>query len=124
MTMTPIMSAALATLRDHQIARGSTLMNIIQQAAGSIGTAVMSVVLANQVLANQNATIYGGVIQDAIPADQVPPQVLDAGRSAYADAFGHTYIVSLVLVVLCLVPAFFLPRKPIVNDTPMVTTTH
>lgn len=64
------------------------------------------------------------VIQGAAPADQVPPQVLDAGRSAYAEAFGHTYIVSLVLVVLCLAPAFFLPRKPIVNDAPMATITH
>lgn len=128
MTMTPIMSAALGTLRDHQIARGSTLMNIIQQAAGSIGTAVMSVVLANQVLASQNAAIYGGVIQGAVPADQVPPQVLDAGRSAYAEAFGHTYIVSLVLVALCLVPAFFLPRKRITHEgqdeVPMMTTMH
>src|SRR5262249_19503240 len=53
MTMMPIMSAALASLRDRQIARGSTMMNIIQQTAGSIGTAVMSVILTNQVLGNQ-----------------------------------------------------------------------
>src|SRR6185312_5830156 len=43
MTMMPIMSAALATLTDQAIARGSTLMNIVQQAGGSVGTAVMSV---------------------------------------------------------------------------------
>ncbi|MCP6391177.1 hypothetical protein NL487_30085, partial [Klebsiella pneumoniae] len=30
-TMMPIMAAALRTLTDHNIARGSTLMNIVQQ---------------------------------------------------------------------------------------------
>ncbi|MDQ2622432.1 MAG: DHA2 family efflux MFS transporter permease subunit, partial [Actinomycetota bacterium] len=50
-TMMPIMAAALATLTDHNIARGSTLMNIVQQVAASIGTALFSVLLTNQVKA-------------------------------------------------------------------------
>ena len=50
MTMMPIMTAALATLRHAEVARGSTLMNIVQQAAASVGTAVMSVILTNQLL--------------------------------------------------------------------------
>ena len=33
-TMMPIMASALATLTDHNVARGSTLMNIVQQVAG------------------------------------------------------------------------------------------
>ncbi|HWC82072.1 MAG TPA: DHA2 family efflux MFS transporter permease subunit [Pseudonocardiaceae bacterium] len=110
-TMMPIMSAALASLTDHQIARGSTMMNIVQQTGGSIGTAVMSVVLTNQVLASQTASAYSAVTQGAIPASKVPPSLLSAGRDALATAFGHTYIVGLVLVVLCVVPALFLPRK-------------
>jgi len=28
-------------------------------------------------------------------------------------AIGHTYLVGLVLIILCLVPALFLPRKKI-----------
>ncbi len=118
MTMMPIMSAALATLTDHQIARGSTLMNIIQQAGGSIGTAVMSVILTNQVLNSATASAYSAVTQGAIPASRVPAAVLEQGRGALAHAFGHTYIVGLVLVALCLVPAFFLPRKRIEAATP------
>lgn len=47
MTMMPIMSAALATLNNKQVPDGSTLMNVVQQTASSIGTAVISVVLAN-----------------------------------------------------------------------------
>ena len=46
-TMMPIMSAALATLSDHNIARGSTFLNINQQVAASIGTALFSVLLTN-----------------------------------------------------------------------------
>jgi EmrB/QacA subfamily drug resistance transporter len=113
MTMMPIMSAALASLTDHQIARGSTMMNIIQQTAGSIGTAVMSVILTNQVLASSAATAYSAVTQGTVPANQVPAGVLAQGRSSLANAFGHTYIVGLVLIVLCIVPALFLPRRKI-----------
>ena len=46
-TIMPIMTAALQTLRDHEIARASTLMNITQQVAASIGTALFSVLLTN-----------------------------------------------------------------------------
>jgi EmrB/QacA subfamily drug resistance transporter len=113
MTMTPIMSGALASLTHHQIARGSTLMNIVQQAGGSIGTAVMSVILTNQVLGNPAASAYSAVTQGVVPADQVPPAMLIEGQSSLADAFGGTYLVALALIVLCLVPALFLPRKRI-----------
>jgi EmrB/QacA subfamily drug resistance transporter len=113
MTMTPIMSAALASLTNHQVARGSTLMNIIQQAAGSIGTAVMSVILTNQVLASPAASAYSAVTQGGVPSNQVPPDVLSQGQSSLADAFGSTYTVALVLIILCVVPALFLPRRAI-----------
>jgi MFS family permease len=128
-TMMPIMSAALASLVDHQIARGSTMMNIIQQAAGSIGTAVMSVILTNQVLESQAASTFLGVQQKAIPAEAVPPAVLAEGQSALASAFGSTYMIALVLIVLCIIPALFLPRKKIERtaeqgEQPVLTGVH
>src|SRR5690606_29740271 len=109
MTMMPIMSAALATLRDQTIARGTTLMNIVQQVAGSIGTAVMSVVLTNQVLDRPAATAFSAVSQGELPAEAVPPAVLAQGPADLADAFGNTFVVGAVLVALCIVPALFLP---------------
>ncbi|WP_245788710.1 DHA2 family efflux MFS transporter permease subunit [Amycolatopsis marina] len=45
-TMMPIMSAALQTLTHKQVARASTATNIVQQASGAIGSAVMSIILA------------------------------------------------------------------------------
>jgi len=110
-TMMPIMSSALASLKHEMVARGSTLMNIVQQSAGSIGTAVMSVILTNQVLNRPAASTYVGTIQTGVPVDQVPAEISGPGQASLADAFGATFWVALVLIVLCLVPAFFLPRK-------------
>src|SRR5690606_5403857 len=73
MTMMPIMTAALASLTHHEVARGSTLMNIIQQAAGSVGTAVMSVILTNATLSRPAAMMYSGALQQpGTTVDQIP----------------------------------------------------
>ena len=111
LVMMPVMSAALATLADHQIARGSTMANIVQQTFGSVGTAVMSVLLTGQVLADPAATAYSAVTQGSLPASQVSAAVLAQGRSSLAHGFAFTYTVATVIVALCLVSGFFLPRK-------------
>ena len=51
-TMMPLMTSALKTLQSHQVARGSTLLNITQQIASSIGVAVISVVFTNYLSAS------------------------------------------------------------------------
>ncbi|WP_137874463.1 DHA2 family efflux MFS transporter permease subunit [Rhodococcus sp. Q] len=113
-TMMPIMTAAMATLTDQTIARGSTLMNIVQQVAGSIGTATMSVVLTNQMKASPEAGAVMATQHNPELAAQLPPSVIEQGMSAMADAFGNTFLVALVLLLLTFIPAFFLPRKPAV----------
>jgi EmrB/QacA subfamily drug resistance transporter len=130
MTMMPIMSAALATLTDHAIARGSTLMNIVQQAGGSTGTAVMSVVLTNEVKDRPAASALYAVAQGQADPAQLPPGLLAQGPSALAEAFGSTYVVAVVLVVLCIVPALFLPRRKVARsldqagDSPVPVALH
>jgi EmrB/QacA subfamily drug resistance transporter len=90
-TMMPLFTAALKTLKPIQVARGSTMLNISQQIASSVGVAVMSVVLTNNLKgATSNA---------------------DAGR-----AFAHTYWVAWILVLLTIVPALMLPRKRVAVD--------
>jgi EmrB/QacA subfamily drug resistance transporter len=101
-TMMPIMSAALQTLRDHTIARGSTLMNIVQQVAASIGTAVFSVLLTNG-------------IQDHV--DPTQPQTVPGDL---AGVFASVFLVATVMVAAVLVPAWFLPRRP--AETPVDPT--
>ena len=89
-TMMPIMSAALATLKEHTIARGSTLMNIVQQVAASIGTAVFTVLLTNGIQDNlaspsdnpdaDLASVYAGtfVVGTILVAMRADPGVLPA----------------------------------------------
>ncbi len=112
-TMMPVMSAAIQTLTQAQVARGSTLMNIVNQTAGSIGTAVMSVVLTNLLDGKQFAQLAIASRMSPEIAAKVPHAALTEGFSQAASAFSHTFIVSVVLIVLTLIPAAFLPRtKP------------
>ena len=89
-TMMPTFSGAIQTLRRSAIARATTTLNINQQVSASIGTAVLSVLLAGH-LDNGPRTPAGA-----------------------ADAFGTTFVVALGLVSVALVvAALLLPRvKP------------
>lgn len=109
-TMMPLMTAAIVTLSNEQIARGSTLMNIVQQTAGSIGTAVMSVVLTNQLL-NRDLTSNEVGMAHLPPPVGPDPSTVDSILSSAADAFGNTFLVATVLIALTFIPAFFLPRS-------------
>ncbi|WP_227985261.1 DHA2 family efflux MFS transporter permease subunit [Nocardia spumae] len=112
-TMMPTMTAAIQTLTHSQVARGSTLMNIVNQAAGSIGTAIMSVLLTNMLENRPLAQAAIGSQFDPTIVQKLPPGALDTGFDQAATAYGHTYIVALVLVLVTLIPAAFLPRtKP------------
>lgn len=111
-TMMPIMAAALGSLTHHEVARGTTLMNIVQQSAGSIGTAVMSVILTNATLSRPAAAQYAGALQQpGVTQDQLPDAIRVPGQSALAEAFGTTFWVALALIALCLIPALLLPRR-------------
>jgi EmrB/QacA subfamily drug resistance transporter len=104
-TMMPIMSAALATLKAATIARGSTLMNIVQQVSASIGTALFSVLLTNGIIG----------LDPTDPATYVP---------GLADAFATVFVVATVMVALVLVPAFFLPRRKVAQPDPALLVSH
>jgi EmrB/QacA subfamily drug resistance transporter len=117
-TMMPVFTAALASLPGHDVARGSTLMNITQQIAISVGTALFSVLLTSAY--NAHASVVGPTL--ALQNGQTPrdlglsqaqaDSVTVQGLHFWGSAFGGAYLVATVLVGLCLLPAFFLPRKP------------
>jgi EmrB/QacA subfamily drug resistance transporter len=124
-TMMPVFSAALATLTDHNIARGSTLMNITQQVAASIGTALFSVLLTSYL--NGSRFISGAAALEAAGKDPSAQQSVAEkfGLTAtdlkelparalhdFGTAFGHVFLIATVLVACCIVPALFLPRRP------------
>ena len=108
-TMMPIMTSALQTLTDHEIARGSTLMNITQQIAASIGTALFSVLLTNGF---NGSSAIGALIKARETGKAVTdPSVLTTGFSDMSHAFGHAFLIGTLLVALCVVPALMLPRR-------------
>ena len=116
MAMMPIMSAALATLSNAQVPDGSTLMNAIQQASTSIGTAVISVILASSLASKPEAgvAIMANTSDKPLPPG-VPNPLPESFFDTAADVFSNTFLISVVLIVLTLIPAFFLPRKKIAS---------
>src|SRR5918912_848313 len=112
LTMMPIMTSALRTLTSHDVARGSTLLNIVNQIASSVGVAVMSVVLTNNLKSYPLArpaigTWYSPELIDKLGG----PGVVAKGLQDAAQAFSSTYWVAAILVACTFVPALMLPRK-------------
>ncbi len=130
-TMMPLMTSALKTLKSHDVARGSTLLNISQQVASSIGVAIMSVVLTNG-LKNDPLLAASTAFNEATAGIKDPAQLgtiaakfpevaallakgqevlMAAIHEAMAVAFANTFWVAAILLSLTLIPAYFLPRK-------------
>jgi EmrB/QacA subfamily drug resistance transporter len=117
-TMMPIMAAALATLSDHDIARGSTLMNIVQQTAASAGTALFSVLLTNNVkeqgsfltLSALQQQLAGATGEQAAALQARIGQLMPAAMEDLASAYAAVFVVGTVLVACVMVPALMLPR--------------
>jgi EmrB/QacA subfamily drug resistance transporter len=114
--MMPIMSAALGALTHKEVARGSTLMNIVQQVAGSIGTAVMSVILTNQYLSKPAVVAVQATEGDPTKIANLPPETVAQAPVQMAEAFAATFTVALVLILLCFIPAALLPRKVVAPE--------
>ncbi|MDQ6688847.1 MAG: MFS transporter, partial [Actinomycetota bacterium] len=111
-TMMPLFTSALKTLTASEVARGSTLLNISQQIASSVGVATMSVILTNALKSKPLALPAIASLKDPSIAAQIGgAAAVVKGLGEAAAAFATTYWVAWVLVALTLVPAFFLPRR-------------
>ncbi|OBG60683.1 DHA2 family efflux MFS transporter permease subunit [Mycobacterium sp. E3339] len=125
-TMMPLSVAAVQALAPHQIARGTTLMSVSHQVGGSMGTALMSMILTNQfirsdniVAANKLAALQENAARLNLPVDTaaVPRQTLAPDFSAHllhdlAHAYTAVFVVAVVLVLTTFIPASFLPKQP------------
>lgn len=128
-TMMPLFTSALKTLTAHEVARGSTLLNITQQISSSVGVATMSVVLTNHLndspilpgtekipgldggITGTGAAILSNTRPEIFAQLNLDPAYVDRGLVDAASAFAQTYWVAWALVVLTLVPALLLPRR-------------
>ncbi len=105
--MMPAISAAYQALAAPQVPRASTAINIVQRVGGSIGTALVAVVLEHQISV-QARGLAGGLSA----ADTAPPSVVAKAAQPLATAFGNTFWWVLALTVFALVPALLLSRAP------------
>ncbi|QXJ26970.1 DHA2 family efflux MFS transporter permease subunit [Actinomadura graeca] len=107
MTMMPTMAAAIQTLAHEEVPRASTMLNIIQQVSASLGTALISVLLANRLASN----LGGGAGGEIGSTQKIPPAVMEKIAGPMSDAFQHTYWYAAGLLLFAFLPALLLPRR-------------
>jgi MFS family permease len=109
LAMMPNMTAAMQAVPASAIARTSTAMNIIRQAGASVGTAILSVILASAIASNL-ASIVGAHHSGSGSGGLASLQHLPPGEHAViaaplAHAFASTFIWALVLIAIAFIPA-------------------
>jgi EmrB/QacA subfamily drug resistance transporter len=128
-TMMPLSVASVQALAPHEIARGTTLMSVSQQVGGSMGTALMSVILTNQFNRSENITAANKlaslrqkaaasgvpVDQSAIPRPALAPDFSSNVLHDLSHAYTAVFVIAGVLVVSTFIPAAFLPKKPAIQ---------
>ena len=109
LAMMPNMTAAMQAVPASAIARTSTAMNIIRQAGASVGTAVLSVILASAIASNLSSIIgahHSGSGSGGLASLQhLPPGEHAAIAAPLAHAFASTFIWALVLIAVAFIPA-------------------
>ncbi|OBF87887.1 MFS transporter [Mycobacterium sp. 852002-51163_SCH5372311] len=125
-TMMPLSVASVQSLAPHQIARGTTLISVSQQVGGSMGTALMSMILTSQFNRSENITaakklaaLQQQAATSGVPVEQsaIPRQTLTPGFAAnllhdLSHAYTAVFVVAMVLVLCTIVPAALLPKTP------------
>jgi EmrB/QacA subfamily drug resistance transporter len=116
-TIVPSMAVAYQSVPRESIAQATSTINVIQRVAGSVGTALLAVVLQRQIATNLPG-VNGGIGALASLSGQARALV----ENELADAFGTTFWVAFGLVAASLVPALLLPRlRPQHHTTPETT---
>ncbi|HZU40367.1 MAG TPA: MFS transporter, partial [Solirubrobacteraceae bacterium] len=111
-TMMPTFSGAMQSIRREAVARATTALNILQQTGASIGTAVLSVILASA-LTDRLGQSHGSSLGAAA---HLPPAARHHVAPLMAGAFGHTFWWAVALLLVALVSSAALPkRKPAVE---------
>ena len=110
-TMMPAMASAYAMLDRGQVPRATPMLNVLQRVGGSVGTAVLAVVLQRQISdAVPVAGARGGSGAGEAAAQSLPPAAREKLADPIAAAFAHTYWWSLALVAVAIIPALFMLR--------------
>ncbi|BBX41601.1 multidrug resistance protein B [Mycobacterium simiae] len=124
-TTSPLSAAVLQSLAPHQVARGTTLVTVNQQVSGSIGAALMTVILTQLFNHNESLITANKLVaaQQQSSGRRLPVESADSAwkglgpdfGASVAQAFSHAYttvfVVAVALIVVTIIPAAFLPMK-------------
>jgi MFS family permease len=127
LAMMPTMTAAMQAVPPGAIARTSTAMNIIRQAGASIGTAVLSVILASSIKTNLSGAGFGhrgGGSGGLSGLRHIPAAQHVAIAGPLANAFGSTFVWAIVLIGAALIPALALAWKGRSSPTQVRVAAH
>jgi EmrB/QacA subfamily drug resistance transporter len=97
-TMMPAMAAAYATLERDAVPRATPMLNTLQRVGGSLGTAVLAVVLQQRLVAELGERAAGG-------GRALPAGTRERAAEPLAHAFASTYWWAVAVGALALVPA-------------------
>src|SRR5207244_5870713 len=104
-TITPSMAAAFHDLSHSEMAGATSAINVVQRLAGSLGTALLAVVL-QRALSSELPGFRGGIGQAAALVSRHP-----GSAPKIAHAFGTTFWVAFGLTAAALLPALLLPAR-------------
>jgi EmrB/QacA subfamily drug resistance transporter len=102
-TMMPAMAAAYATIDRSEVPRATPMLNVLQRVGGSLGTAVLAVVLERQITAELREAGAGS--GGSASLGSIPDDVRARAAEPLATAFAHTYWWAMAMTALALVPA-------------------
>src|SRR4051795_2737941 len=110
--MMPAMAAAYATLTHAEVPRATSALNVLQRVGGSIGTALLAVVLQHQIAAQLAAAgVNGAGAGGGGGLQRVPEDVRARIAEPLATAFGNTFWWAVAMSAVALVPAAILARS-------------
>jgi predicted MFS family arabinose efflux permease len=112
-TMMPAMAAAYATLDSAaQVPRATPMLNVLQRVGGSLGVAVLTVVLENSLQSKVGAAGGAGAGgADGAVGGALPAAVRERFADPLGAAFSNAYTWSLVGILIALIPALLLMRE-------------
>jgi EmrB/QacA subfamily drug resistance transporter len=110
-TITPAMAAAYQDLSHDAVPRATSAINVVQRVAGSLGVALLAVVLQRAITSELPG--FDGGIGEASALAARRPATLDP----LAHAFGTTFWVAFGLTAAALIPALLLPGRARVEET-------
>jgi MFS transporter, DHA2 family, multidrug resistance protein len=136
-TMAPLAAAMMRALQSDQVARGSTMLNVNQRVATSVGAAMASVIASSQfnrsayvTAANKLTILQHAAARRGVPLDPsaIPPQVHapDFASTVLHDlshAYAVVFAVTMLVAILASIPvALLLKKKPTDTSEPTRTT--